>query len=534
METCTFCGGHDPCVVPSPENGALSSYSASCVTSLLTVFHIDAADPVAAHLATAALTCADCLQLTRDIDLELRSLLKFLKNLDLLRSRLARRVKRAAKKSKSSATRDLNERIQQEIPLVNQAFETFSNLLRIKKRANNEPHKKRGENCKVEFATTIKSPETICKQEMLVLPEIKDEPLSDQESETNVSHEMITNLPDNLSLDDFIPPDSDQEEESSENAGDDFNPGEISSDSDPEWEGEEQPKKQRKKRDLSTPTKSPRKPRRTLSSKPPKKPKPSPKPKPHTCPTCLKTYSTLLSLEKHVYLVHPTTNTPSPFTCSICALPFPSQPDLDTHIATHLTNPTPFQCTLCDAVLSNSSQLKTHLSTVHKMGKRSLPCGTCGALFSRHASLLVHQKIHSDSFVGHECTVCGLRCMSKAVLAVHMGKHATTKQFVCEVCGKSFTYQKGLRLHSREHVEGEDLLKTECRLCGKRFKTNSQLYRHEETHVGTLQHACQYCGKRFKTSNNIRQHENYYCAGGPRRKSGGKAAEGRVGNLVDL
>lgn len=83
-------------------------------------------------------------------------------------------------------------------------------------------------------------------------------------------------------------------------------------------------------------------------------------------------------------------------------------------------------------------------------------------------------------------------------------------------------------------MEGEDLLKTECRLCGKRFKTNSQLYRHEETHVGTLQHACQYCGKRFKTSNNIRQHENYYCAGGPRRKSGGKAAEGRVGNLVDV
>ncbi|XP_021965097.1 uncharacterized protein LOC110860365 isoform X4 [Folsomia candida] len=183
METCTFCGGHDPCVVPSPENGALSSYSASCVTSLLTVFHIDAADPVAAHLATAALTCADCLQLTRDIDFELRSLLKFLKNLDLLRSRLARRVKRAAAadattNSTFSATRDLNQRIQQEIPLVNQAFETLSNLLRIRKHGNNnnELHNK-----------AIKNSEEICKQEML----IKDKALSDQESESNFANEIV-------------------------------------------------------------------------------------------------------------------------------------------------------------------------------------------------------------------------------------------------------------------------------------------------------------------------------------------------------
>ncbi|XP_021959455.1 zinc finger and SCAN domain-containing protein 2 [Folsomia candida] len=187
METCTFCGGHEPCVVPSPKSGALSSYSSSCVTSLLTVFHIDGADPVAAHLATAALTCADCLQLTRDIDLELRSLLKFLKNLDLLRSRLARRVKRAAAattSSKFSATRDLNEKIQQEIPLVNKAFEAF-NFLRIQKGGNNN-----------ELNDTIKNPGDICKQEIRVFHEIKDEPVSDHEAEANVENNIILEVDD--------------------------------------------------------------------------------------------------------------------------------------------------------------------------------------------------------------------------------------------------------------------------------------------------------------------------------------------------
>lgn len=109
VEFCTFCGDQ-VAVAMATSSSALASYSTSCTTSVLSLLHIEVSHPVATHvLRTDGNLCPPCAQLTRDIDLEFRSVLKFLKNLDLLRIRLAKTVQNAAKTGKLREIIDLND-----------------------------------------------------------------------------------------------------------------------------------------------------------------------------------------------------------------------------------------------------------------------------------------------------------------------------------------------------------------------------------------------------------------------------------------
>ncbi|XP_021965080.2 zinc finger protein 260 isoform X2 [Folsomia candida] len=496
METCTFCGGHDPCVVPSPENGALLSYSASCVTSLLTVFHIDGADPVVAHLATGALTCADCLQLTRDIDLELRSLLKFLKNLDLLRSRLARRVKRAAAadataNSPFSATRYLNERIQQEIPLVNQAFETFWNLLRIKKRADDN-----------------KNPEEICKQDIL----IKDEALSDQESETNLANEIVlvgdgdkdaTFTLDPVDKDATFALDPVDEDDFSDSDSSNYSPS--SRDSSPEIDD-------------------------SLSNPPPKKDATSSNSL--QCPVCFKTFAKIASKNRHFRYHHDPTFTPFPCPGEGCDRVFAQS----WHLKVHVERAHP------GVSFPPRKKIRVEGDIVPKKERIPCPVESCDKSYARTQGMVVHMKvahpevplpanytpksrrIRINPGVKEEvaeklirifkkrilrrkpCPVCGKEVGSSS-FSEHLRGHAGEKNHLCTKCGKLFRNARNLRLHDASvHIKERNFI---CAICGASFFRKEVLDNHVATiheRPADLRFSCDTCGKAYRHEKSLKEH----------------------------
>ncbi|KAF8571473.1 hypothetical protein P879_01909 [Paragonimus westermani] len=77
--------------------------------------------------------------------------------------------------------------------------------------------------------------------------------------------------------------------------------------------------------------------------------------------------------------------------------------------------------------------------------------------------------------------------------------------YVCEFCGKNFSYNGHLRLH----VDTIHLKRTSyvCEFCGRNFSYNGNLRLHVDTiHLKRTSYVCEFCGKNFTQNGNLRRH----------------------------
>lgn len=98
-------------------------------------------------------------------------------------------------------------------------------------------------------------------------------------------------------------------------------------------------------------------------------------------------------------------------------------------------------------------------------------CNVCKKSFTKHGDLIVHEMVH---------------------------------QLRCKICLKSFTKRATLIAHSRNHSEKRFI----CKLCGNSFHQARNLKSHQKTHDGGKSHWCKICGKRFRVKNFLILHEN--------------------------
>jgi len=111
---------------------------------------------------------------------------------------------------------------------------------------------------------------------------------------------------------------------------------------------------------------------------------------------------------------------------------------------------------------------------------RLFKCLSCGKDFKQKATLMQHERIHTDSrpFV---CSDCGKRFRQQSHLTQHVRIHANEKPFVCVYCERTFRQRailnQHLRIHSGEKPYG-------CGDCGKVFRQKAILNQHVRTHQG--------------------------------------------------
>lgn len=133
----------------------------------------------------------------------------------------------------------------------------------------------------------------------------------------------------------------------------------------------------------------------------------------------------------------------------------------------------------------------------YKSGREKPPhsCGVCGATFTKSFSLKRHIKVHTGT-KDYECEICAMAFIQKSDLHRHLFVHNEEKTFVCDTvgCGKAFRTKKNLKIHQNYvHIDTKDMFK--CDLCSRTFKHRKTLDGHHKIIHSGLTYVCDICGK---------------------------------------
>uniref|UniRef100_A0AAY3ZTY4 C2H2-type domain-containing protein n=1 Tax=Denticeps clupeoides TaxID=299321 RepID=A0AAY3ZTY4_9TELE len=122
-------------------------------------------------------------------------------------------------------------------------------------------------------------------------------------------------------------------------------------------------------------------------------------------------------------------------------------------------------------------------------GTGSFECQVCQKTFQFQRMLNRHLKCHSDS-KRHLCTYCGKGFNDTFDLKRHVRTHTGVRPYKCEMCEKAFTQRCSLESHMKKiHGVTQQFAYKErrsklyvCEECGHTASTQDSLFRHLHAH----------------------------------------------------
>lgn len=195
-------------------------------------------------------------------------------------------------------------------------------------------------------------------------------------------------------------------------------------------------------------------------------------------------------------------------------------------------------CDLCGEITKNFDQLRTHFKETHKiksyikccekkffrryvfanhiqlhLNPDTHKCEICGKSSSSKKNLKLHKKLMHELTKQLKCDICDKLFKQKVTLARHLLTHSTdSKDFICSECGKGFVADQLLKLHIK-HVHNADRV---CDQCGKTIHGFQAYKKHLMEHAGIerVKFTCDVCGQKFTTSNGLKKHKAAYHSDG--------------------
>lgn len=121
-----------------------------------------------------------------------------------------------------------------------------------------------------------------------------------------------------------------------------------------------------------------------------------------------------------------------------------------------------------------------------------------------------HKKASSTKYRQYLCDVCGKSYTQSSHLWQHLRFHQGVKPFACKVegCDRCFTIRPDLNDHIRKCHTGERPY--HCTVCDKRFLTGSVFYQHRLIHRGERRYGCDKCNKRFYRADALKNHNRIH------------------------
>lgn len=170
-----------------------------------------------------------------------------------------------------------------------------------------------------------------------------------------------------------------------------------------------------------------------------------------------------------------------PYKCSVCCGRFTTEEGLTKHVQLH--HPSPLTCDLCGFTTANRHYMVSH------MNHRHLP-----------------RKNKKDEVKNYVCQICAKTFMTKAVLRNHELIHLPEKMYKCSQCDKAFAQLGGLRAHfTLKHIS--KIYK--CKDCDREFDTQYKWKYHVQTvhmNLPAKIYTCPECKMEYKIKKYFKTH----------------------------
>ncbi|XP_072929841.1 zinc finger protein 711-like isoform X2 [Epargyreus clarus] len=225
------------------------------------------------------------------------------------------------------------------------------------------------------------------------------------------------------------------------------------------------------------------------------------------CEICKATFTRKDNLIVHLRLQHIRRGA---FPCKHCTYHTKSFSRLISHYRQyHSESPNKFVCDHCGKDTRSRTAMAKHLE-IH--GERKYECSVCGYSTYTIEVMRRHVLTHVEN-KPHKCTLCQRSYIQRVQLQRHMQKHFLT----CTECGVNFKSKAKLTAHTRERL---GLCKLVCPVADvkKEFVNTSGLQSHiSNAHVIEKEYVCEVCSKSFSNEMNMRRHMSTHKLERPRR-----------------
>ncbi|XP_037613779.1 putative transcription factor Ovo-like 1a [Sebastes umbrosus] len=96
-----------------------------------------------------------------------------------------------------------------------------------------------------------------------------------------------------------------------------------------------------------------------------------------------------------------------------------------------------------------------------------------------------------------------MEAISMVTRSTGQSQSLSTPAYACQICQKTFQYQRMLNRHLKCHLDTKRHL---CTFCGKGFNDTFDLKRHVRTHTGVRPYKCNLCEKAFTQRCSLESH----------------------------
>ncbi|CAG5000924.1 unnamed protein product [Parnassius apollo] len=183
--------------------------------------------------------------------------------------------------------------------------------------------------------------------------------------------------------------------------------------------------------------------------------------------------------------------------CPQCSVIVRSPEELTEHIRSQHV----LHCSECGGKFKGKQTLRRHKLRTHGVN-RDFVCDICGKTFTKKSRLESHVVGHNTALAKKLafCTVCNVQYKNLYIYRNHLkySVNHSERLYECTECNKKFAS----KVYWKKHRDFYHLKKSQfkCEICNKLFISYWRLKNHQQTNHGlsrSRNYTCNVCGKKF-------------------------------------